>query len=65
MTTRASFRDAAAVDHRPVLLTFLEKGSSRYAGVAVLVGDAGSRDPHGGAALVAALSEQLVARGAA
>jgi tetratricopeptide (TPR) repeat protein len=68
MATRASFRDATAIDHSPVLLTFLEDGASRYAGVAVLVGDAGSRDPQGGAALVAAVSEQLVrgdARGAA
>jgi tetratricopeptide (TPR) repeat protein len=69
LATQASFRGAGAIDHRPVLLTFLEDGASRHAGVAVLVGDTGSRDPQGGAALVAALTKQLIqggdARGAA
>jgi hypothetical protein len=60
LATKAAFQDAAAVDHRPVLLTFLRDGLSQHAGVAFFVGDTGSRDPRGGAALVAALSEQLV-----
>ncbi|HLK40583.1 MAG TPA: hypothetical protein VKU41_27715, partial [Polyangiaceae bacterium] len=58
-TAQAFFRDTAGVEHHAVLMTFLDEREARYVGVAVLAGDAASRDPQGGAALVAALSAQL------
>jgi tetratricopeptide (TPR) repeat protein len=63
MGPRPVFRDASGVDHQAVLMTSVEDGISRYAGVAVFVEGTRRARPASGATLVAALSAHLIRSG--
>jgi hypothetical protein len=60
--TQRSWR-TATTEYRPMPMTSVGKGGLRYAGVVAFVGELSVDRPTGGAALVAVLSEHLLASG--